>query len=139
MNRDNGAYSLQHMSASLDSLTGALRQTPNFEYPILRQSSLCRTSTGDFDPQRLERLKEKGVFPYEVFTSVEALQNIKEFPPREAFYSSLTESILVTEEDYAFAKETYTYFGCSNLLDYLLLYNLTDVSDASTAMTNECR
>ncbi len=120
---------MQHMTASLDSLTAALRQTPNFDYPILRQSAVCTTSTGDFDAHRLERLKEKGVFPYEYFSSIEVLQNTKEFPPREAFFSSLTNTIPVSEENYAFAKDTYAYFGCSNLLDYLLLYNLTDVRD----------
>ncbi len=68
------------------------------------------------------------MFPYEYFSSIEVLQNTKEFPPREAFFSSLTNSIMVTEEDYAFAKDTYTKFDCTNLLDYLLLYNLTDVN-----------
>ena len=51
---------------------------------------------------------------------------LTELPPREKFYSSLTEET-VSEEDYARAQKVWTKFHISNMKEYHYLYLSLDV------------
>ena len=50
--------------------------------------------------------EEKSIFPYQYFSSIEELEAATDFPPKEAFYSDLTE-VGVTDEEYENAKNEY--------------------------------
>jgi len=50
--------------------------------------------------------EEKSIFPYQYFSSIEELEAATDFPPKEAFYSDLTE-VGVTDEEYLNAKNEY--------------------------------
>lgn len=52
--------------------------------------------------------------------------NDTSLPPRESYYSSLTESV-VSEEDYRHIVDVWNEFGIINLREYSELYLLTDV------------
>jgi len=70
-------------------------------------------------------MRRKGVFPYENFDSVEKLKESK-LPPREAFYSFLTENEC-SIQNYTHAQKVWNEFSCKNLKDHLELYLKTDV------------
>ncbi len=55
------------------------------------------------DPESLNLLKRKGVFPYEYMTDFSKL-SATSLPPKEAFYSQLNDSH-ITDEDYEHAKK----------------------------------
>ncbi len=121
-------YSLQHLTASLDQLSSSLKESQGYPYNILKQSSLAKNpETGEVDPVRLEIMKKKGFFPYESFKSVDALFRMTEFPPIEAFYSTLSDSLLVTEEEYNYAKSVFATFELKNMLAYCVMYCLIDI------------
>ena len=50
--------------------------------------------------------EEKSIFPYQYYSSVEELEAATDFPPKQAFYSDLTE-VGVTDEEYESAKNEY--------------------------------
>ena len=77
-----------------------------------------------FSGKQLELAKRKGVFPYDWFDSIEKLKHNR-LPPIEDFYSMLNEEG-VSQEEYDFALEVWTVFGCQTFKDYLELYNLID-------------
>jgi len=70
-------------------------------------------------------MRKKGIFPYEYLDSDSRLEEIS-FPPREAFYSNLTEREC-SQDDYDHALKVCSHFSCSTLKDYLNLYLKTDV------------
>ena len=70
------------MSASLDSLVNNL--------PEEAFTSLKRYYTGD----KFSLVKRKEVYPYEYMNSLERFKENK-LPPKESFYSTLPEKILV--------------------------------------------
>ena len=121
--------SLQHLTASLAGLTDSLKQQiPPHTYPIIRQSRLSKYDDDhdQVDESRLECLCSKGFFPYEVFDSVETLENMNDFPPKDAFYSTLSNSECVTEDEYEYARDVYKRFKFNNMLEYCLFYCLLD-------------
>ena len=63
-------------------------------------------------------LHSKGLFPYNLATSMESLVEMKEMPP-------IWED--VEFEEYEKAKSIWREYGCRNLLDYMLLYMKLDV------------
>jgi hypothetical protein len=68
---------------------------------------------------------KKGIYPYEYMNSWGRFTE-EELPPKEAFFSRLTDSE-ITDEDYAHALAVWTAFGCETLGDYHDLYVKTDV------------
>ncbi|XP_044732703.1 uncharacterized protein LOC123295419 [Chrysoperla carnea] len=66
-----------------------------------------------------------GVFPYEYMSSWGRLQETK-LPPKEAFYSVLTDEH-ITDEDYNHAIQVWNTFNLHTLGDYSDLYMKTDV------------
>lgn len=86
--------------------------------------------------------EEKSIFPYQFFSSVEELKECTEFPPINAFYSSLTKKT-VEQDIYDRTKAYFDY--CKSLPnqhpekmrhmgDYLAFYNRLDVSPLVEAM-----
>ena len=57
---------------------------------------------------------------------MERFEEMGDFPLRDDFFSSLTKS-LPSESDYAHGKKVFTTFRCSNMKEYILLYNKLDV------------
>jgi len=92
----------------------------NHDFPILRKSGLYKT-----DEQR-RLLLRKGIFPYEHLTSLEKFSKETKLPARESFFSTLTGEG-VSEEDYLHGQKVFTAFKMETMLDYLLLYNKSDV------------
>ncbi|XP_018399813.1 PREDICTED: uncharacterized protein LOC108777427, partial [Cyphomyrmex costatus] len=84
------------------------------------QREFCNLSAENFD-----LLTRKGIFPYEYIDSVEKLDDTC-LPPRESFYSSLTDST-VSESDYAHALNVWQQFSIRTLGEYSDLYLKTDV------------
>jgi len=70
-------------------------------------------------------MRKKGIFPCEYLDSASRLEDTA-LPPREAFYSNLTETEC-SQEDYDHALKVWSHFSCSTLKDYLELYLKTDV------------
>ena len=102
------------MSSSLDALASNL---------VDEQLKTIKSHFNLEDEFRL--MRKKGVFPYEYLDSENRLQETS-LPPREAFYSNLTETSC-SEEDYRHALKVWSEFSCSTLKDYLELYLKTDV------------
>ena len=67
----------------------------------------------------------KGTYPYEFMDGPEKFK-LRELPPREKFYSSLTEKT-ASEEDYARPQQVWTEFHISNMKEYHDLYLPLDV------------
>ena len=98
------------------------------------------TSQMSVDPESLNLLKRKGVFPYEFMTDFSKL-SATSLPPKEAFYSQLTDSH-ISDEDYAHAKNVWRVFGCKTMRDYHDLYLKTDVlllADVMTEFRKTCK
>lgn len=104
--------SLSFLPTSLAQLSYNLSQSDH-HYPIMRQTYLMQFG--------LERILQKGFFPYEYCSSYTKMKKTKKIPKREAFYSVLNEEI-ITEKDYQFASEMWDLFKCKNLLTYAELY-----------------
>ena len=88
---------------------------------------------------------KKLIYPYEHFSSIEQIRECKNFPPIEAFYSSLKLSC-VSESEYQSSKLEYErrqnldsndINHWSSMECYLKHYNLSDVYPASKAMLNQ--
>ena len=106
--------SYQIMNASLSQLTNDLVQSQH-SWPILKQVDFCSSNN------HLNLLLRKSIYPYEWVTSVEQLRNYKTLPPREAFYSKLSQKN-ISREDYNHGLKMYSLFNCQNMLDYTELY-----------------
>ena len=111
--------SMQFLNSSLSTLVDDLRASGS-DFKLLNKSGLCKNRT------EKELLLRKGVFPYEMVTSCTRLSEIKSFPPKKCFFSTLSQST-ISEEDYKHGLNVFSAFNCSSLLDYLLLYNKLDV------------
>ena len=106
--------SCQFLPASLDNLVGTLLKAGKDKFPNVLQH------LGDCD-----LVFRKGVYPYEYVTGPDKFQET-ELPPKEAFYSALTEDV-VSDDDYARAHEAWQKFQCTTLQDFHDLYLKTDV------------
>ena len=73
----------------------------------------------------LDLLTEKGVYPYDYFDSFDRFRE-RELPPKEAFYSKLSEGD-ISDEDYERAQKIWRHFGIRSLGMYHDLYLRTDV------------
>ena len=73
----------------------------------------------------LDLLSDKGVYPYDYFTSFDKFRE-KQLPPKKEFYSNLTESN-IEDDEYERALRIWEHFGLRNLGQYHDLYLRTDV------------
>ena len=105
--------SLKFMSSSLGALVNNL---PKDAFKNLLKY---------FTPKQAEILKQKGFYPYEYMDTEEKFKNTK-LPPREAFYSKLTERG-ISEKDYKHVWNVWYTFKMKTFKDYHELYNVTDV------------
>ena len=105
--------SAQFLLASLDKLVAA------------NQPEAFRITARYTSEERRKLLLRKGVYAYEYMDSWERFAE-PQLPPKEAFYSKLTDEH-ISNEDYAHAQKVWTAFDCTSLGDYHDLYNRTDV------------
>ena len=75
-------------------------------------------------PENFKILADKGVYFYDYAKSFSVFSE-KILPPKEAFYSQLSEEH-ISDEDYYRAQSVYQVMGCKSLLDYMELYVKTD-------------
>lgn len=118
--------SFSFLSASLDKLVrltkyedGKKRENweEKFKYSKRNPSVKIRKD--------LDLLTDKGVYPYDYFDSFDKFRE-RQLPPKEAFYSRLTETD-IDEEEYERAVEIWEHFGIRTLGQYHDLYLRTDV------------
>ena len=84
-------------------------------------------------------LRQKGVFPYDWFSSVHKLKETA-LPSKAEFYSKLNDEH-IKDDDYALAQLVWLKAGCKTFYDYLTLYLKTDVvllADVFEAFRNVC-
>ncbi|CAK1545119.1 unnamed protein product [Leptosia nina] len=94
--------------------------TKNLKDDEFHELGLHFPNQNDFD-----RLRQKGVFPYEYMTSLECF-DLTFLPNKKHFRSSLTNND-ISDADYNRALDVWQHFGCENMLDYSNLYLKTDV------------
>ncbi len=109
--------SCQFLNASLEELVENLVKSSNSEYDKFRHTRMHLGSN--------ELLFRKGLFPYEYFDSLDKFTETK-LPPKEAFYSRLTEEG-ISEDEYQRALKVWEAFRCQTFQDYHDLYLKTDV------------
>ncbi|XP_018400325.1 PREDICTED: uncharacterized protein LOC108777842 [Cyphomyrmex costatus] len=122
--------SYKFLASSLEKLASFLSK----DKLRVGQHEFCNLSAENFD-----LLTRKGIFPYEYIDSVEKLDDTC-LPPRESFYSSLTDST-VSESDYAHALNVWQQFSIRTLGEYSDLYLKTDVlllADNSENFRDSC-
>ena len=73
---------------------------------------------------KLELMTKKGVYPYEYMDNINRFEETT-LPPKEQFYSTLTEEHIKYQE-YEHAQNVWQTFHIRNLKDYHDLYLLTD-------------
>ena len=103
--------SLQFLNASLDRLVNTL-PADAFKF------------TSKFSPSP-DLAKQKQVYPYEYMTDRSKFDE-QRLPPKEKFYSALSESD-ITDEEYERALQAWDAFCCKNLQDYHNAYLQSDV------------
>jgi hypothetical protein len=106
--------SMDFLSGSLASITNDLVLS-NHDFPLLAKTNMYETE------EQKQLLLRKGVFPYSMVRDHVQLLGITSLPPKEAFYSDLSQHE-ISEEDYAHAQAVWTAFKCRDLLDYMFLY-----------------
>ena len=105
--------SFKFMPSSLDKLVENLDKN-------------CCVNTGKFyKGKQLSLLMRKGVYPYEYASSCKRFDD-KQLPPKEAFYSKLTDKD-ISDDDYKHAHAVWDEFGMKTFKDYHDLYNKSDV------------
>ena len=105
--------SFKFMPSSLDKLVENLDKN-------------CCVNTGTFyKGKQLSLLMRKGVYPYEYASSCARFDD-KQLPPKEAFYSKLTDEG-ISDDDYKHAQEVWIEFDMKTFKDYHNLYNKSDV------------
>ncbi|KYN08269.1 hypothetical protein ALC62_00752 [Cyphomyrmex costatus] len=110
--------SYRFLASSLDKLSSFLSVTKD-------KLRVLRLEFSHLSDENFNLLTRKGVFPYEYIDCSEKL-NESCLPPRESFYSSLTDDT-VSESDYAHAVNVWQRFSIQTLGEYSDLYLKTDV------------
>ncbi len=124
----------------IDSLKFTLKSLDSLVKTLGKDQFETLTSQMSTKPESLDLLKRKGVFPYEYMTDLTKL-NVTQLPPKEAFYSQLTNSH-ITDEDYEHAQKVWSTFNCKTMRDYHDLYLKTDVlllADVMTEFRKTCK
>ncbi len=107
-----------------DDGAGEAEDLGQHEVPVSKDERVCR-----------ELLLRKGVYPYSWATSFDLLRDTTHLPSKEAFYQDLSEEN-ISDQDYEHALVVWDTFKCKNMLQYSLLYNLSDVYLMAEAMIN---
>ena len=68
-------------------------------------------------------------------TSISRLENITEFPDRAEFNNDLDFDQPIENELYMTGKEVFEKFLCRNLMDFLMIYLITDIFVLAELMT----
>ncbi|KAL4111836.1 hypothetical protein QTP88_015719 [Uroleucon formosanum] len=84
-----------------------------------------RETAKHFSNEDLKLVTRKGIYPYE-FTEVWSKLEETALPPKEYFYSTLTEEH-IKDEEYQHAIEVWYHFNCQTLGEYSDLYLKIDV------------
>ncbi|XP_024872855.1 uncharacterized protein LOC112455281, partial [Temnothorax curvispinosus] len=108
--------SYKFLAASIETLASYLNRD---------KLRITRSEYADLSAEDLDLLTRKGVFPYEYVNGADKLRDT-ELPPREAFYSSLTDET-ASESDYEHATRVWRRFRVRDLGEYSDLYLKTDV------------
>ncbi|XP_018378151.1 PREDICTED: uncharacterized protein LOC108770891 [Trachymyrmex cornetzi] len=108
--------SFKFLNTSLEKLVSYLDKN---------KSKIIRSEFSNLHAEDFDLLTRKGVFPYEYIDSVDKL-NETSLPPRELFYSSLTDET-ASDDDYQHATNVWRRFCVETLGDYSDLYLKTDV------------
>ena len=106
--------SYKFMASSLESLV------KNLPKESFKNLTACHEN-----PEAIELVMRKGVFPYGWFDSFDKLSET-ELPPIVAFYSKLN-GTHISEEDWSHAQKVWEAFDMCNMRDYHDLYLETDV------------
>ena len=120
--------SFQFLLSSLDSLVSSNKPE---DFEIMKKF--------ETDDERRALVLRKGVYPYEFMYSFERF-NETSLPPKEAFYSILTDSG-ISDEDYKHAKNVWKAYECETLGNYHDLYLATDtllLADVFENFTKKC-
>ena len=106
--------SVQFLSASLDTLVKNLRNAgeANFVHTSRHMGGK-------------KYIFEKGIFPYEFFTSLDKFKDTS-LPPIESFHSALNDEE-ISADDYLKAQNVWKEFGCTTFKDYHDEYMKLDV------------
>ena len=113
---------------------GRVQFIDSFQFTMQSLDSLVKTlSCEDFkftrehfcDEEEFTLVRRKGVFPYDFFDDTSKMQ-CTELPPREAFFSRLSDEEC-SVEDYIHAKNVWNTFGCRSFRDYHDIYLVSDV------------
>lgn len=123
---------LSFFNCSLDKL--AKTETDLNKFVVTQQSPYIKKNDPNYD-KKLKYLTVKPSFPYD-YLSFETIYSVK-FPSKENFYNSLTDQH-ITDEEYEKSLEMYNLFECKNFLDYVKLYNFTDVYLLADLFLNFC-
>ena len=115
--------SFKFLQTSLANLVGNL-QPDNF----------INTKEVFKDPNLLDLLTRKGVYPYDYVSSIEKLSETQ-LPPKEEFYSRLNDED-ISDEDYQHAIRVWNKFNCKTIRDYHNLYLKSDVLLLSDVFEN---
>ncbi|KAK3731608.1 hypothetical protein QZH41_004848 [Actinostola sp. cb2023] len=119
--------SLQFMNASLEKLVCNLAKEGDNKFSILKKY---------IEASKVPLLLRKGVYPYDYMDNIEKFKE-PQLPPKEAFYSKLTEEH-ISDDDYQHAQNMYTTFHLQNLGEYHDLYLLSDVLLLADVFENFC-
>ncbi|XP_077272782.1 uncharacterized protein LOC143903198 [Temnothorax americanus] len=108
--------SYKFLAASIETLASYLSKD---------KLRITRSEYADLSTEDLDLLTRKGVFPYVYVDSLDKLRET-DLPPREVFYSSLTDET-ASESDYEHATRVWRRFRVRDLGEYSDLYLKTDV------------
>ena len=119
--------SIQFMNSSLANLANYL---PDKSFHYVSQ---------EFKGDRLDLVKQKGVYPYEYMDSFDKFED-KSLPDKTEFYNTMNNTN-ISNEDYTRAKRVWETFEMKNMGDYHDLYLKTDVlilADVFENFRKEC-
>ena len=108
--------SLQFMNAPLQKLVSNLAKEGDAKFQVLKRYIAA---------DKVPLLLRKGVYPYHYIDGMDKFQE-EQLPPKEAFYSKLTEE-RISDEDCQHAQTVFATFQLQNLGEYHDLYLQSDV------------
>ena len=115
--------SYKHLAYALDSLVNYLfNRDTNIQSIKTKFSSLFQ----HFKDDAMKLLREGG-FPHD-YMDEDCEKKLKEKKLRDIkYFHSILNNTECSDDDYNYARETFNYFGCKEITDYIDLYVKTDV------------
>ena len=136
--------SYSFLPASLSKLTHQLAEQTEDSNEKMKYLSTCPrvcNTNGKFDIEKYKISTKKLCFPFSLATSMERLQNIKEFPPQIEFKSNLTNKV-IDNESYENSKKIFKMYNFTNMLEYYEHYCLIDgilLAEVMNHFRNSCQ